>query len=210
MAFSILGLVLLTMNPAAWLLSRPLEIWYLQNPIPAGAAEAIVVLAAAVDSPQPQRPYALANHDSYERIQHAAWLFKKWKALPILVCGGGEDPESYSQTMRHLLESEGVPADLIWVDARSRSTYENALDGSRILRQHGVSRIALVVDARSMPRAAASFRKQGIGVVPVPIRFYDLDLSFLDILPTWRSIQSNGETAHEVVGLLWYWVRGWI
>jgi uncharacterized SAM-binding protein YcdF (DUF218 family) len=210
MGFSILGLMLLSMNPAAWLLSRPLEMWYGENPIPGGRAEAIVVLAGAVDSPQPQRPYALAAHDTYERIQHAAWLFKKWKALPVLVCGGGQDPESYSQTTRHLLEAEGVPADSIWVDAHSRSTYENALDGSQILRQHGVSEIALVVDARSMPRAAASFRKQGIRVVPVPIRFYDLNPSFEDILPTWRAIQSNGETAHEIVGLLWFWVRGWI
>ena len=156
------------------------------------------------------RPYALAAHDTYERVQHGAWLFKNWKALPILVSGGGQDGESYSDTMRHLLESEGVPPNMIWVDARSRSTHENAVEGAEILRQHGVSRIALVIDARSMPRAAASFRKQGISVVPVPIRFYDLGLSFQDILPTWRAIQSNGETAHEVVGLLWYWARGWV
>jgi len=112
--------------------------------------------------------------------------------------------------MRRILESEGIPPSMIWIEDRSGTTHENAVYGSEILRQHGISRIALVVDARSMARAAASFRKQGIDVVPAPFRFYNLDLSFEDVLPTWRAIQTNGETAHELVGLLWYWLRGWI
>ena len=169
-----------------------------------------MVLAGSVDSPLPGRPYPLAAHDTYARIQHAAWLIKHWDSKPVLACGGGQDSEAYSQTIRHLLESEGVPPDKIWIEARSRSTHENALYGSEILRQHGISRIALVIDARSMDRAAASFRKQGITVVPAPFRFYDLKLELQDVLPTWRAIQTNGETAHELVGLLWYWLRGWI
>lgn len=210
MTISILGIVLLSLNPVAWLLSRPLEMWYDEKPIPETTVEAIVVLAGAVDSPKPNRPYPLAANDTYIRLQHAAWLFKHWISRPILVCGGGRDNASYSQAGRHLLEAEGIPPNLIWSEARSLSTYENALYGSQILREHGVSRIALVIDASSMARAAAAFRKQGITVVPAPFRFYDLDLSVEDILPNWRAIQANGETAHELVGLLWYRLRGWI
>ncbi|PYS28433.1 MAG: hypothetical protein DMG11_12730 [Acidobacteria bacterium] len=84
----------------------------------------------------------------------------------------------------------------------------DALYSAQILRQHGISRIALVTDARSMLRAAACFRKQGLTVVPAPFRFYNVDLTFEDLLPTWRAIESNGETFHELVGLLWYWFRG--
>jgi uncharacterized SAM-binding protein YcdF (DUF218 family) len=206
----ILGITLLSLNPVAWLLARPLEIRYPQAPMPEGDAEAIVVLAGAVDPPQPLRPYPLLGSDSYVRIRQAVWLFKNWKRLPILASGGGAHGEAYSHAMRQALESDGIPPELIWIENKSRSTYENARYGAQILREHGISRIALVIDARSMVRAEASFRKQGMTVLPAPFRFYNLHLSVEDILPTWRAIQANGETAHEILGLVWYRLRGWI
>ena len=174
----ILGLVLLSLNPVAWLLSRPLEIGYDQNPAPSSAADAIVVLSGTVYRPMPDRPYPLAAPDTYSRVQHAVWLFKHWGPRPVLACGGGPETEPYAETMRRILESEGIPPSMIWIEDRSGTTHENAVYGSEVLRQHGISRIALVVDARSMARAAASFRKQGIDVVPAPFRFYNLDLQF--------------------------------
>jgi len=204
----IAGIIVLSLNPVAWLLSLPLEVSYEQDPIPKGTVEAIVVLAGAVSPPlPPQNPYAVVGRDSYIRLQRAAWLFHHWTARPVLACGGGENSDLYSQTMRHVLEAEGVPGEFIWIESRSRSTYENALYGSQVLRQHGVSRIALVTDARSMKRAAASFRKQGMIVVPAPFRFNSLRLSFEYVLPTSAAIEDNAETAHEMAGILWYWIR---
>ncbi len=206
----ITGLLLISMSPLAWLYSRPLEIWYDENPIPRDMADAIVVLAGAVNSPLPGRPYALAGQDTYVRIQHAAWLFRQWGSRPVLACGGGQDSEAYSETIRRLLEDAGVPPGMIWIEARSRSTHENALYGARILREHGISRIALVIDARSMLRASLSFRKEGISVVPAPLQFYDLDFTLQDVLPTQRAVEANSITAHELGGLAWYWLHGWI
>ena len=77
--------------------------------------------------------------------------------------------------MRELLTSSSVPDTQIWVEERSHSTYENALYGGRILRAHGIGRIALVVEARSMVRAAACFRKQGFEVVAAPSDFREWD-----------------------------------
>jgi uncharacterized SAM-binding protein YcdF (DUF218 family) len=208
LAVSILGLFLLSWDPFSWLLSQPLEMGYDRNPLPHSAAEAIVVLAGSVNSPNLNRPYAWAGADTRIRFEHAVWLFRQWMPLPILACGGGTDPGSYSKTMRHLLESEGIPSDSIWIESRSRNTYENALYGAEILRQHGISRIALVIDAASMLRAAACFRKQGITVVPAPFAFQDVALSLDHILPSWRAIQSNGENIHELIGLLWYRLHG--
>jgi uncharacterized SAM-binding protein YcdF (DUF218 family) len=81
---------------------------------------------------------------------------------------------------------------------------------AQILRQHGVSPIALVVEARSMLRAAACFRKQGIAVVPAASDFSNIDRNWEDWLPNWKSIGENELTLHESVGLVWYWLRGWI
>ena len=112
--------------------------------------------------------------------------------------------------MRRVLESEGISPDLIWIEDRSRSTHENAVYGSSILREHGLSRIALVVEANSMPRAAAAFRKAGVTVVPAPFRFTELDRNLNDVLPSWQAIELNGEAVHEYAGLAWYCFRGWI
>jgi uncharacterized SAM-binding protein YcdF (DUF218 family) len=199
------------MNVVARLVSLPLEIWYSADPLPRGSAEAIVILSGTVHSAKPNRPYPLAAQDTYERLQHGVWLFKNWKALPILVCGGRRDEtEPYSQAMKRILESDGIPPDLIWIEDRSRSTYENAIYGAQILRGHGVSSVALITEANSMPRAAAAFRKTGLLVIPTPIRFTEFHGDLSDVLPSWQAIALNGEALHEYVGLAWYRLRGWI
>jgi uncharacterized SAM-binding protein YcdF (DUF218 family) len=112
--------------------------------------------------------------------------------------------------MRELLVASGGPDLRIWTEERSRSTYENALYGASILRLHGISRIALVVEAQSMVRAAACFRKQGIVVVPAPSDFREFGPLVDEALPSWKAIERNEITAHEVLGLLWYRIRGWV
>lgn len=204
------GILLLSLNAVAWLVSRPLEMWYSPDPRPAATADAIVVLAGSVRLPSPDTPYPVAGQDTYLRLQRAIWLFHHWKPLPILVCGDGGDGHWYGETMRRALESQGIPPALIWTESRSRSTRENAMYGAEILKAHMVSRIALVVDAGSMPRAAASFRKFGITVEPAPSRFTRLNGTLRDLWPEWRAIAWNGETLHELGGILWYKLRGWI
>jgi uncharacterized SAM-binding protein YcdF (DUF218 family) len=210
LAVSLVGLLLLSTNLFAYFFSLPLEIWYdKDNAKPQGDAAAIVVLAGSVSPPLPGRPYSYVGHDTYIRLQHGIWLFRNWKPVPILVCGGSFDGEApFAAAMRRLLEAEGIPADMIWAEAQSQSTYENAIYGAEILRKHGVSRVALVVEASSMLRAAASFEKAGIAVTPAPIRFTELNWDFTDILPNWRAISLNSETVHELGGLLWYRLRG--
>jgi uncharacterized SAM-binding protein YcdF (DUF218 family) len=211
LTISIVGTILLSTHIVAWLVCRPLEIWYPHDPVPANSAEAIVILSGTVHHPTPNRPYTVPAQDTYERLQHGIWLFNHWKRLPILVCGGALDKyEPYSVAMRRVLESEGIPPDSIWVENRSRSTHENAVYGADILHEHGVTRIVLVVEANSMPRAAAAFRKAGVTVIPAAIRFTELHRDLNDVLPNWQAIALNGEALHEYVGIVWYRLRGWI
>ena len=112
--------------------------------------------------------------------------------------------------MRHLLQRNGVSESMIWTEEDSSSTHENAVFSARVLRQHGISRIALVVEARSMPRAEACFRKEGIIVVPAPCEFRELESPRTEFMPSWTAVKSNEETLHETVGLAWYWLRRWI
>jgi uncharacterized SAM-binding protein YcdF (DUF218 family) len=112
--------------------------------------------------------------------------------------------------MRGLLENSGVPAANIWVEERSRSTHENALFGAEILQQHGITSVALVVNATSMPRAAACLRKAGIRVAPAASGCREFANFRDELIPSWKAIRKNESTLHEIGGLAWYWLRGWI
>jgi uncharacterized SAM-binding protein YcdF (DUF218 family) len=212
LACSLIGILLISSNWVACGLAVPLEGGYSHNPIPAAPADAIVVLAGSVDPVTTMQPYMSVRIDTYRRLLHGVWLFEHWRPLPILVCGGrsGENLEPASESMRRFLLAGGIPPDAIWTEGRSHSTHENAVYGAAVLREHGVSRIVLVVEASGMRRAAASFEKAGIHVVPAPIRFAGLDGSVTDVLPAWGPLARNGETLHEALGLIWYRLRGWI
>jgi uncharacterized SAM-binding protein YcdF (DUF218 family) len=204
---SLVGLFLFSWPPVEWLISRPLEAWYPVRPFPPAGADAIVVLNSSVSPPTYERPFQLPDFDTYSRTRFAAWLYQHWKPLPVLAVGGADGG---APAMRELLTSSGVPDMQIWVEERSRSTYENALYGGRILRQHGIGRIVLVVEARSMVRAAACFRKQGFEVVAAPSEFREWEPIGDEVLPSWKAIKGNETTAHEALGLLWYKIHGWV
>ena len=96
---------------------------------------------------------------------------------------------------------------MIWTEEESTSTFENAKFGAKILRSHQIDRVALVVDGRSMPRAAAVLEKQGIRVAPAPSHLRQWD-GLRELLPGWQAIRGNEDTLHETLGLLWYRLRG--
>jgi uncharacterized SAM-binding protein YcdF (DUF218 family) len=206
----VLGLVLISWPPADWLFGRPLEARYPVRPFVAPSGlEAIVVLGSAVEPVQFERPYPLPDRDTFSRCEHAAWIYKRWGPIPVLACEGRQQPTALGN-MRTLLQRAGVSEKMIWMEEESRTTHENAVYGARILRSHGVKHIALVVEGQSMPRAAACFRKEGIDVIPAPSELRTWGPLSEELLPNWRAIRRNEITLHEIVGLGWYKLRGWI
>ena len=207
---SIFGLLLLSWPPVDWLLSRPLQARYRIQPFRTSLdPQAIVVLGSSVAPSVYERPYPLPDEHTFQRCQYAAWLHTHWKPLPVVACAGRIG--RYSVAIHELLHQAGVPDDKIWIENHSRDTHENAVYGTEILRAHGITRIALVVEAQSMLRAEACFRKVGISVAAAPSDFREFDPSLKEeLLPSWKAIRNNEITLHETLGLAWYWLRGWI
>ncbi len=207
------GFLLVSWPPAEWLLSRPLEAPYPVRPFrcPAGV-QAIVVLSSTADAPGPARPFPLPDRATFSRCEFAAWVQKNRPDLPVLASGGfgGGHQPPLAETMRELLRRDGVPETMIWTEDRSRNTHESAVYCAGILRSRGIREIALVVEARSMYRAAACFRKQGVTVVPAPSAFREWDTLGRELLPGWRAIARNELTLHEIAGIIWYRLNGWI
>jgi uncharacterized SAM-binding protein YcdF (DUF218 family) len=208
----ILGLIVMTCPAADWLFSRPLESAYPVRPFePPPEIQAIAVFSGGVSPPLFERPFPEPNRDTIERCEYAAWIYRK-HPMPILACGGAspDGGSSFSSVMRDWLRRDGVPDNMIWTEEESQDTHQNALFGAEILRSHGIERVALVVDARSMMRASACLRKQGIQVAPAPSRFRQWGTWGEELLPNWKGLRDNEATLHETVGLLWYRIRGWI
>src|ERR1019366_7836195 len=81
----------------------------------------------------------------------------------------------------------GVPRTAILVDARSRTTRENAVETERILTARGARSLLLVTSALHMPRAVAAFRKTRLSVIPSPTDYLIADpenAALLDWFPS--------------------------
>jgi uncharacterized SAM-binding protein YcdF (DUF218 family) len=208
LAMGAIGLFLISWPPTSWLASASLEGRYHPEPFPKGDADAIVVLAGAVDIRRAERPRAVVKYGTYLRCEHAAHLYKDWRPRPVLVCGGAI-PE-YSIAMRQVLEDQGVPAAAIWTEQRSRDTYENGLYAAQILRAKGIQSVALVTEAYHMYRAVRVFRKQGLIVVPAPCGFRHTrwSLGLRQLLPSPNAVGETEDALHEWGGLALYWARG--
>jgi uncharacterized SAM-binding protein YcdF (DUF218 family) len=204
-----LGMLALSLPAADWLVSRPLEAPYPVRPFHLPSRlQAIVVLGSAVQPPHFERPYPLPDADTFDRCEYAAWIWRQYGPIPVLACEGRQ--EDRASAMGELLRRAGVSENLIWIESESTSTHQNAKNGARILRQHGITRIALVVDAQSMLRAAACFRKEGVDVTPAPSGFRSFGSLGQELLPSWKAIRRNELSLHEFLGLTWYRLRGWI
>lgn len=191
---------------------HPLERPYQTSTEVAPDAEAIVVLAGSIRTAQGARTSAEPGPDTVYRCLHAAALHRSAPHLPVIICGGadGQGGPAYSYVMRDFLLGQGVRAEAIIMDDRSRNTFENAVEASRLLRERGLQRASLVTDASHMRRAVGCFQTQGVEVSPSACNHlqpeYHPKLSHL--LPSSRSVAVVNAAFHEWLGLLVYRVRG--
>lgn len=207
---SAVTLFLISWPPVAGLILWVFQAPYSTLPPTDHNVEAIIVLAGAVFPPAPPLPKAMLGSDTYQRCEYAAWLHNNWQAVPVLTTGGGSRGTiPYAVTMGEALRREGVPADMIWTEETSRSTFENADFSAKILRSKGIHKIVLVTEAYHMPRAVRCFRKQGFVVIPAACGFRNFfPQNVMEYAPSWQAISWNEDSLHEGAGLLWYSLRG--
>lgn len=135
-----------------------------------GRADAIIVIGAGIeDGCQP-------NISGLERTRLAVRAFKSGRAPHLLFTGGtvaASEHCSVADVMSGFARELGVPSEAIWLEAASRSTWENAEQSAEILRSRGVTSVLIVTDALHMRRAEDCFRHFGFlterASVPQPL-----------------------------------------
>jgi uncharacterized SAM-binding protein YcdF (DUF218 family) len=170
-------------------------------------AQAIVVLGGS-DLLRSSRP-GRANDGSVSpsRVGFGLALYQAERAPIVLLSGGGGAAIKMART----LSREGVPAGALQTETRSSNTHENALYSAAILQREHKQRILLVTSAMDMPRASASFERQGLTVIPAPVP-YDPDwlgVTQHDWWPRHRALYLTSRCLHEIVGLWAFKLLGW-
>lgn len=163
--------------------------------------QAIVILGGGKNNNAPEYGGAdTVNRWTLQRLRYGAML-QRQTGKPILVTGGAPDggiPDA--QLMKTILEQE-FHAKVRWVEDRSHDTRQNAAYSAAILKQHGVTSIALVTQSWHMRRAAPAFEAQGLRVYPAPIGFNTApDAWHLNWLPKASALDKSSMALREWFG----------
>jgi uncharacterized SAM-binding protein YcdF (DUF218 family) len=143
-----------------------------------------------------------------ERLAEAAREQRRL-GLPILVSGGWLEhaDDSLAGMMAGALEKDfRVPVR--WREARSQTTYQNALFSAEMLRRAGVPAALVVTNPWHMARALWSFRAVGYPVAATPTPDgLALSRSPAALLPQVSALLDSYYALHELIGLAWYVCR---
>ena len=210
------GLTLACTPAVAFLGQRSLEWAYPPCVERPADCEAIVILGGYVRPPDQLRPAAELGEDTLYRCLLGAQLYHGGSPCPVIVSGGKVFPREPGPTlaaaMAEFLVDLSVPRQQIVLEQSSRSTHENAVETSRLLRERGIDRVVLVTDARHLRRAEACFQIEGVAVVPRGARHgpTEFEWSLRTFQPSGAAAESLRSVLHEWFGLAWYRLRGWI
>jgi uncharacterized SAM-binding protein YcdF (DUF218 family) len=133
----------------------------------------------------------------HERPERAAELLKAGAAPRIIVSGLGDD-----QINRRILLAAGVPANLIQVESKSRTTSENARFTIKLLREQKVQRVIIVTSWYHSRRALHTFEHYA-----PDLKFYSRPSYFASTRADWERKNISRHIYLEYVKLPGYWVR---
>lgn len=166
-------------------------------------ADAIVVLGGGKlpDDPEWRDDDADAP---VTRMDFGLELFRQRRANVLLLSGADQ-----AGKMADRLSQRGVPPVAMLVEDSSTNTRENALYSAALLRQKNLQSILLVTSGIHMPRAQASFARQGLHVIaaPAPDGYIGATNSWW---PRRAALTVTARCLREHLGLWVYRWRGWV
>jgi uncharacterized SAM-binding protein YcdF (DUF218 family) len=150
----------------------------------------------------------------------AARVLEAWRVFKLIspdwiVSSGGRPPsdalaDPSSTVMRDALVSLGVPPARILLESSSIDTRDQAVLTAPLLRSRGVEQVVVVTSDVHMPRSMGAFRAVGINAIPAvapdPGAFKPWLRRFH---PTAAGLNLTSALVHELLGVPYYWSRGW-
>lgn len=117
------------------------QVWYASHQDDARPAQAIIVLGAAQFDGRPSNVLAA-------RLDHAAELYRKGLAPLIVVTGGKQEGDRFTEAeaSAKYLAAHGVPGGAIERETTSSNSYDELAAAARFLRERKINDVVLVSD----------------------------------------------------------------
>ena len=183
--------------------------------VPAGPT-AIVVLGSGTYTARDWNDDRLPVLDraSAGRVLETIRVFKMTDAAWIIASGGLVRPSQFEEpngrTMRDMLVRAGVPETRLLLETDSRNTHDEAVIVGRMLGTLNVQHVILVTSETHMRRSLGTFRAQGVRAVPAIAREPPPVMPGMAwIIPSEHGLSLAAAVWHEILGLGYYFIRGW-
>jgi uncharacterized SAM-binding protein YcdF (DUF218 family) len=205
------GVVMMHSGWIGYWIRYPLESRYapLLKPQDARPYDVIVVLTSASIPAGGLLPFPTIDEHMFRRLDEA-WRLYRIDPKPIIVSGGHVNPftpdQDENKIARDYLLRWGVTPHHVLAEAKSRDTFESAVETGKLLKQKGWKRYLLVTSAVHMPRSILAFSSVAPEPIPAPGDFTLRQVQFtpLDLAPSVSAARSITLTLHEYVGLINY------
>ena len=153
-----------------------------------------------------------------DRIMHALQLYKEKKIDKILISGGSGSlftTERFeADNLKLVLLQANIPEADIFIENKSRNTFENAQYSAKILHEHFPDEdYLLITSAFHMRRANACFLNAGIDVSPYSTDFYTFNRNFrfdTMLFPNPHAVVKWTILVKELLGWFLYKLSGYI
>jgi uncharacterized SAM-binding protein YcdF (DUF218 family) len=156
----------------------------------------------------------VASDSSAARALEAARVARLLPDALIISSGGNlpsdRDKAPSGTMMRDLLVNLGVSPARILVENESRDTHDEAVIVQGMLRARGIANVVLVTSDVHMRRSLGVFRAEGMHAIPAIAPNPYFDGSWADWLaPSRAGLDFTNGVVHELIGIPYYWWRGW-
>jgi uncharacterized SAM-binding protein YcdF (DUF218 family) len=164
------------LSPLASLLILPLEERFPAFQDDGRPVDGVIILGGSVQSDETAARGQLVVNEAAERFIAALDLGRRYPQARIVLSGGGgsrlltdDAPEANAAAVH--LERLGLPRERLVLEDRSRTTAENARFTRAMVQPKPGERWLLVTSAWHMPRAVATFRREGFPVTAYPVDY---------------------------------------
>jgi uncharacterized SAM-binding protein YcdF (DUF218 family) len=152
-----------------------------------------------------------------ERLGAALRIWRQGRVGALMITGPdvallpvytGGDSLTMAEVKRRIAIKKGVPADDVWMALGARSTYDEAQDALRALKERGVHNAIVVTSPFHSRRARATFRQifRGSGI-DVTLETLPVDLSAEKPDRWWTREREMMAVFTETAKTVFYWNR---
>jgi uncharacterized SAM-binding protein YcdF (DUF218 family) len=214
MAGAVLNLYVFSLANVSNRLERSLE--DLPSTMQEGVVYDAVVLMGGVVEVYAEQPEGRRSfNNNVERMLATYDVLRSGQANVAIISGGHTDQGRLEARESPIIAAQlvdwGIEPSRIIVDALARNTHENAVNVTKIVREHGWQKVLIVTSAFHMRRSVECFTAEGLSVDTLVVDRRSADPATLPIqwLPRADALAESTDAMREWFGRWVYRARGY-